>query len=131
AWVGAGRREGAAWAAWLTDRGSALVVPLTLLALLLVPDGRLPGRAWRPVVAVVLGAQLALVTGWALLRGPVAAPDSGLPSWTAGLDNPVGVLPGEWAGVFSGLEPWLLTAPLLLVPVAVAVRMWRGRGDER
>ena len=35
----------AAWAVWLTDRGSAVIVPLTLVILLLMPNGRLPSPA--------------------------------------------------------------------------------------
>ncbi|MFK5644933.1 sensor histidine kinase [Ornithinimicrobium sp. LYQ121] len=131
AWLESGHRTAAPWAAWATDRASALIVPATLLVLLLLPDGRLPSRRWRPVVTVVLGAQLALISAWALLRGPAPAPDTELPGWTASLTNPVGVLPSAWTGVVTTLEPWLLTGPLVLAAGAIAHRISRGWGDER
>lgn len=131
AWLQSGHRDGAPWAAWLTDRASALVVPITLLVVLLLPDGRLPSRRWWPVVSVTLGAQLTLIGAWMLLRGPAAAPDTDLPTWTGALVNPVGVLPGSWARSVTALEPWLLSAPLLLAVPVIAHRLSRGRGDER
>ena len=35
---------------WWSERGSAIVVPVTLMLVLLLPDGRLPSPRWRPVV---------------------------------------------------------------------------------
>ena len=52
---------------WWSERGSAIVVPLTLLLVLLLPDGRLPSPRWRPVVVGVVAAQLAVVVIWCLV----------------------------------------------------------------
>ncbi len=120
---------GAAWQVWVVDRGSALLVPCTLAVLLLLPDGRLPSPAWRWPAAFALGAQTAVVAGWALASGPAAAPDTDLVG-VRGLQNPVGVLPavvGQWA---SSLE-WLLQALLLLALPAVAFRVVRGPREQR
>ena len=92
-WVEAGERAGAVWAVWYADRASAIVVPLGLATLLLLPTGRLPGPRWRPVAAVVLTVQVALVTAWSSVRGPVGAPDTSFPAEVALRANPVGVLP--------------------------------------
>jgi len=43
-------------AAWISHLfGAAYALPLTCALFLLVPDGRLPSRRWRPVMAVVVG----------------------------------------------------------------------------
>lgn len=130
AWLAAAERPGAAWAAWLADRASALIVPATMLTLLL-PDGRLPARRWRPLIGVVVASQVTLVLVWALLTGPAAAPDTELPGWTTALTNPVGVLPADWAAPVSALEPWVLSAPLLLVLAVLVDRFRQARGDLR
>ena len=66
-WLASGREHGADTMSWWSDRGSAVVVPLTLLLVLLLPDGRLPSRRWRPVVVAVMGAQLTVVALWCLV----------------------------------------------------------------
>ena len=126
-WVDQG--DGGAWAVWLTDRASAVLVPATLGILLLLPDGHLPTPRWRPVAGLVLGAQLLLVLAWCLVEGPAAAPDTSL-SPVGAFRNPVGVLPSSWGSIVVGLE-WLLQLPLLLGIVAVAVRLRRPADDER
>ena len=124
-------RHGAAWAIWWTDRFSAYAVPCILLTLLLLPEGRLPSRRWRPVTATAVGAQVALVTAYAFADTPAAGEDTAFPAEVRDLANPVGILPAEFAEVAVSLEPWLLQAPLLLAIVAVVVRLRRGNADER
>jgi signal transduction histidine kinase len=130
-WATTPDRPGADWAIWWTDRFSAYAVPCVLLALLLLPDGRLPSRAWRPVAAGIVAAQVLLVTAYAFASGPGSASDTSFPTAVRGLQNPVGVLPGGVEDVAEALEPWLLTAPSLVVLAAIAVRLRRGDADER
>ncbi len=122
--------RGAGWALWYVDRFAAVLVPCTLVALLLLPDGRLPSPRWRAPVTVLVGAQAGLVLAWMLLRGPAAAPDSTWPAEVASTTNPMGVLPATWVADIAALE-WLLQAPLLLVLVAVGVRLVRAGSEER
>ena len=84
---------GAAWAIWWSDRFSGLLVVLMCLALLLLPDGRLPTRRWHPPVVVLVAVQVATVLAWSLASGPAAAPGSDWPDGADDLANPVGVLP--------------------------------------
>ena len=85
---------------WWSDRGSAVVVPVTLLLILLIPDGRLPSARWRPVVIVVMSAQLVVVALWCL----------------------VPVLPVGWASAIEALE-LMLVLPFLLGIAAVFQRL--------
>ena len=121
-WVESGHATGAAWAVWAADRGSAALVPCTLAALLLLPDGHLPSARWRPVAFAALSVQALLVLAWSLVSGPAAAPDS---TWPLDPSNPVGVLPANWGPVLEDFDAWLLQAPLLLGVVAVGVRLRR------
>lgn len=118
----------AVWAVWFADRGSAVIVPLTLALLLLIPDGRLPSPAWRPAAFAALAAQGAVVLVWMLTRGPVAAPDSDLPGSVVA-SNPLGVLPPSWGELAVSAE-WMLQLPLLLGAAAVVARL-RRPGDDR
>jgi signal transduction histidine kinase len=122
---------GVAWAIWFTERASAFLVLCGWLALLLLPNGHLPSPRWRPVVWAVAATQAAVITIWSLVRGPAANPDSELPAAVLGLPNPVGVLPAAWGGLVEGLDLIVLQLPLLLVPVALAVRLRRAGDDER
>jgi DNA-binding CsgD family transcriptional regulator len=108
--------RGGAWSPWVADRAGALVVPLTLLTLLLLPDGRLPSARWRPVVGLAVAAQGAVVILWCLVSG--ASESSREP-------NPLGLLPTRWAGPLNTTADWVLQVPLLLVVVAVVVRARR------
>ncbi len=111
-WVAAGHDS--AWALWWTDRAGAVVVPLTLGVLLLLPDGRLPSPRWRPVAAAALTLQVGVVAVWSLVASAPGTP---------GAPNPIGVLPASWAGPVDTIGDWLLPLPLLLVLAAVAVRI--------
>ena len=104
-WVESGHLDAADWAIWFADRAGAALVPLTVLALVLVPDGHLPSPAWRVPVVTVVAVQSMLVLVWALIAGPAASPDS---EWPVDPDNPVGVLPTSWSGSphsGGGLDP--------------------------
>ncbi len=117
-WVAAGHDS--AWAVWWTDRAGAVVVPLTLATLLLLPDGRLPSPRWRSVTAAALTLQIGVVAAWSLVEAAPLGP---------GAPNPIGVLPASWAGPVDTAGDWLLPLPLLLVLAAVAIRV--RRPDDR
>jgi two-component system NarL family sensor kinase len=126
-WVEGGGSQGATWAIWYADRGASALVPCTLAALLLLPDGRLPSPGWRPVAVAALGAQAALVVAWCLVDGPAGAPDS---TWPIDPANPIGLLPGSWSTPLDDASAWALQAPLLLGVAAVAARL-RGRDTDQ
>jgi DNA-binding CsgD family transcriptional regulator len=108
--------QGGAWAAWVSDRAGAFVVPRTLLTLLLLPDGRLPSTRWRPAVGLAVATQVAVVAVWCLVSG--ASESSTDP-------NPLGLLPTAWADPLNRAADLVLQAPLLLVVAAVVVRVRR------
>jgi two-component system, NarL family, sensor kinase len=122
---------GVAWAAWVTDRASALLVVGLGLLLVLLPDGRLPSRRWRPAVGAVLGVQSAAVVAFATVQGPAAAPDTSLPASAREVANPVGLLPESVGPALDGLDALLLQLPLLLCLAAYGVRLRRAGTDER
>jgi DNA-binding CsgD family transcriptional regulator len=128
-WLAAGNNSGAAGLAWWTERGSAALVPATLMLVLLLPDGRLPSDVWRPVVGVVVSLQLVVIAVGSLVRGPVATDDP--PAGTAHLDNPLGVLPESWSDVIDVVIGPLLILPFLLGVPAVVQRLRRPAGDQR
>lgn len=119
-WSASGR-AGGAWASWWVDRGSAVLVPATVLTVLLLPDGRLPSPGWRPLAHAVVGAQVLAVLVWWFTPG--TAPGATTP-------NPVGVLPEAWAPVVERLE-WVLVAPFFLAAAAVVHRLLRRESTER
>jgi hypothetical protein len=103
----------------------AVALGITLPALL-VPDGRLRSRRWRPVAAAaVVGPVLGLVGG-SLLPGQLQ--ETVLP-----IDNPFGL--GGAAGVvaavvgFTGLGLW--AASMLAALVSLVLRFRASRGTER
>lgn len=122
-WVGGGHES--AWASWLVDRSGAVVVPLTFLALMLLPDGRLPSRLWRPVTVTVVAVQVGAVVAWSLVSG--VAPETN----SRGAANPVGALPASWAGTIDTLGDWVLQVPFLLAVAAVSMRLKRPRERAR
>jgi two-component system, NarL family, sensor kinase len=115
-WAASGRVSGAVWGSWWAERGSAVIVPATLLFLLLLPDGRLPSPRWRPIVIGVVAAQLLVVTLWCRMSGamvPAGEPGQGA------LQNPLGVLPEGWRPVLDPLELVLIVPFLLVLPAVV------------
>jgi signal transduction histidine kinase len=118
----------APWAVLYLDRASALIVPVSWLALMLLPDGRLPSRRWRPVVVGVLVLQVALISAWCVLEGSAAAPDS---TYRVAGENPIGVFPETWTGALDSAAFPILVGPQLLLLWAIVVRVRRAVGDER
>ncbi len=116
------------WALMYLDRASALIVPVSWLALMLLPDGRLPSRRWRGVAVGVLVLQVALISGWCLLEGSAAAPDS---THRVAGENPIGVLPETWTGPIDSAALPILVGPQLLLLLAIVVRVRRAVGEER
>jgi signal transduction histidine kinase len=101
-----------------------LVAPLLALPLLLLPDGRLPSRRWRPAVALVLVALVLLPVSRELMPGR--------------LENPFAVVVNPWGvgtrGFFATLDMvgWVFTwVAMVLGVAAVVTRLRRSRGAER
>jgi signal transduction histidine kinase len=121
---------GASWALWIYFWIEGLVYPAgaATLTLLLIPDGHLPSRRWRPVVplAVIATVFIAVVLG-ALGSSPLQGPDNrpqlpnpaGIPVLESLSQGPFGVL---WFGGY---------AFLVLAAVAPLVRLRHARGEER
>jgi signal transduction histidine kinase len=132
-----GSLPGAVWVLWATGSSTPLLFPSGIVAvtLLLLPDGRLPSRRWRPVA--LTGAALAvwLSVGSALAPGPLSGASSGanypLPS------NPLGVAAFNAVNPNSNTHPWgivvwfLGVVVLIVAAVAPFSRMRRSQGDER
>jgi hypothetical protein len=122
--------EVAAWIGAWSSPGTGLFVFPMGLAVLMFPDGRLPGRSWA------LAAGLAfLTTAGNFIEGLAGPWTLGLPMRGGGL--PVTMPPALWA-IGSSLTGWpadaLGWANLLLVPVVAVMlllRNRRARGDER
>jgi signal transduction histidine kinase len=123
---GASHTGWVAWCAWLFNwtggAGAALLVALAIF----FPTGRLPSRAWRPVVATafIVGAFDVVLSMLLMDTGSDAvqlAPS--LPS----IANPIGVLSDQFTPVVA-----LLPAPLLALALGpIVVRYRRSTGVER
>jgi hypothetical protein len=99
---------------------------LVFPVLLLVPDGRLAGRRWRPVAWLAVGAIALSMLATVLRPGLV---DEDVPGWG---DNPLGVralAAGAGAAAVVGLG--LAAAALVAAVVAYLVRLVRSRGRAR
>jgi two-component system NarL family sensor kinase len=129
-YLAAGAGSGAEWWAWWVGRGGgASLVPATLLLVLLLPTGRLPGPRWRiPVTCVVLG-QVSLLLVASLTRGPAALDTSA--RGTDGLANPLGVLPETWNTFIDTAIGPVLTVPFLLGVPVVLSRLRNADTEER
>jgi len=122
--------EVAAWiAAWASPGTGLLVFPMCL-AVLMFPDGRLPGRSWWLAAGLVL-----LTTAGNFIESLAGPWTLGLPMRAGGV--PVTMPPALWE-VGSALAGWpvevLGWANLLFVPmiaVLLLLRTRRARGDER
>ena len=129
-WVATGHETAAAGLAWWAERGSAILVPATVLLVLLLPDGRLPSHGWRPVVYATVALQLGVVLVGSLVVGPAAASEPP-PTGMSGLDNPVGFLPHGLSMIIDVVIGPVLVVPFLLGAAAVIQRLRRPAGDER
>jgi signal transduction histidine kinase len=127
-----------AWAAWLNSWTLYLIFPAggVALLMLLLPDGRLPSRRWRPVVAIAVASTAATVVLTALSPGPLAMSSNGVnfPPPT----NPVGL--ALFQGIFTtgasttalnGVTWFLGLIVLLVAAAAPLVRMRRSKGEPR
>jgi hypothetical protein len=99
---------------------------LVFPVLLLVPDGQLPGRRWRPVAWLAVTAIALSMLATVLQPGPI---DQDVPGWG---DNPLGIhavagLTDAAAAVGLGLSVLALVAAV----VAYIVRLVRSRGRAR
>ena len=116
---------GVAVAASLAQSAWVVMFLCIALLLLLFPNGHLPSRRWRGVVAVLVVAATTSLIGGTTAPGPIAAPFSRY-------DNPFGVavLGSPDGALFLG------GAMLMLIPLFAAVgsliqRRRRSRGVER
>jgi len=127
-----GTLPGGVWALWFATWWWGPVYPAGIVTLvaLLIPDGRLLSRRWRPVaIATIVDSVLLTVTGM-LVSGPMQS-GVGVPDYT-GPSNPLGVIDPNGAGNVVGNVLWMGGVVLLLVSVAsVVVRLRRSRGAER
>jgi signal transduction histidine kinase len=102
-----------------------LTAPLLVLALLLLPDGQLPSRRWRPVAAMALLAIVVLPVSRLLTAGPMDDP-------FAAISSPFGIPGAREAMLAIDQVGWMLTyLALVLALVAVRVRLRRSQGVER
>jgi signal transduction histidine kinase len=114
---------GAAWFAWVAEMLNIHIV-LIVPVLLLFPDGRLPGRHWRPVLWLVAASAVVSEAFLAFRPGPLGSAPT--------IANPLGIEGLAAAlGVPYRLSIVGVVAAALLAAVALALRLPRARGDER
>jgi signal transduction histidine kinase len=120
----AGPLPGASWIGWLGIWPLPLVLVLVGVAVMCFPSGRLPSRAWVPVVGVLITVGIVLASVSALW--PVEYARTGL---LAG--HPFD-LPGRTAaeGFYGVARPVGYLLFQLTWVACVVVRVWRARGDE-
>ena len=117
----------ASLAAWLYMWAWFPAIGLIAFLPLLFPDGRVPGRRWRPVQwALVVVLVEMTVTAWFL---PGSMNEEAKPPWP---DNPLGVGALKPAYDVGGKIAGISFVLLLLASMAsTIVRFRRSRGDER
>jgi hypothetical protein len=121
-----GSLPGATVVAWAGNFSWILGLGLLPLVLLLFPDGRLPGRHWRPLAWLVVGLAVALPLVGAVAPGPLQLAPF--------LTNPVGVTGGALGRLVQAVGPFafpLFLATLPAAALALALRFGRARGVER
>jgi hypothetical protein len=114
-------------AVWLSGRLGDLAAGMTVLLLLIFPDGRLPSPRWRPAAWLMIGA-FALV---GLCQGFKPGPLSGGP--VIKIENPLGIGGAAGAALEAVYGVGLVLAALAGFGSASAlvVRLRRARGVER
>jgi two-component system NarL family sensor kinase len=121
---------GAQWALWWYIWSEQLVYPAggASMTLLLIPDGRLPSRRWRPLIPVAAVVTLIVaILIEALGASPLQGPDN-----QPQLLNPVGVRSVEVLAQGALGYVWVVAlAVLLIAATAPFVRLRRARGEER
>ncbi len=108
---------------WLISWSWTVDVTVWVVVALLFPDGRLPGRRWRPAIWVSLAGAGLLFVGQALDAGQTVDYHSGGRN-PLGIDSPV-VDAAEWVGAA------LLVAGLVAAVASSVLRYRRARGVER
>jgi hypothetical protein len=103
--------------------GPATVLGVTLPALL-VPDGRLRSRRWRPVAAAAVAAAVLALVGLGL--APARLEDTAIAN-PFGLAGPAGAV----AAALAGAGTLLWAATLVASLACVVVRFWSSVGVER
>jgi Histidine kinase len=127
-----GSLPGAAWAVWLTAWWQTLLFPAGAIPLLmlLLPDGHLPSRRWRPVAATAVILTLMGVFVGMFAPGPLQIGTTNFPKPV----NPIGLpATGPIGAVLSALGVFWLPGFVVFAVAAAAplVRMRRSRVDER
>ncbi|MGH7685930.1 MAG: histidine kinase [Candidatus Dormibacteria bacterium] len=117
------------WGLWFSVLASELVWPVGAAALLLmlVPDGHLPSRRWRVVVAADIVLLCAVVVSSLLTPGPETFGDGS----NAPFANPTAI---PQLGALGGAGAVVYFAALALVVVVATapfVKLRRARGDAR
>jgi hypothetical protein len=111
---------GAAWAHWLTWWVCSIALVLVAYVLLLFPDGRLPGRRWRPALWLTHVSLVTMVLSGVFAPFPAEAP----------FPNPVPVTPvGEAAN--SAVWWVLMAAAIVSAAASFVARYRRTTGVER
>lgn len=100
--------------------------PVPTLLLLVLPDGRLPGRFWRAATAIAVGANVLGPLAWAIT--PYDQQDQPVPAEYGAVQNPVGV-DGAWSLV--NLSLLLLVVSAVLGVTSLVARLRRTTGRER
>jgi hypothetical protein len=96
------------------------------LVVLLFPDGRVPGRRWRPLLWAYVAFSVLGVAGAAIYPGPIDE------SWPGEPQNPLGIERLKGAlDTTSSVGTVAVLAILLATLASVVVRFRRSSGDER
>lgn len=121
---------GGVWAAWVSERFTAVLsagLPLTLLVL---PDGHLLSRRWRAAVWYVIGAVVCL-TVVGILDPQDLRPESQVPA-ASQLPNPTGIRSARaFLDALVGVSFTAYLAALIVAIVALVLRYRRGDAATR
>jgi signal transduction histidine kinase len=122
--IGYGAWSGNAAAAWIGTWIGLVAGALITLTLLVVPNGHLPSKWWRPVVWLLAAAALAGGTSVALMPGPLAL----LP----GQVNPVGLeSAGDLLRGVASLARYGLLLAFVLSVLSLIARFRSSHGEQR